>query len=124
MGWGGHIRGMSEHLMVFPDRETADQVAAELADEGFTEVRVVREALAGEDDSEDHEWAVYVREEMVADEPGDEDEQRTRDQTRQIGRDLLDQNLERTGSERQIERVEHADQRDEYDQPKGYGRNS
>ena len=70
MGWGGHTRGMSEHLMVFPDRETADQVAAELADEGFTEVRVVREALAGEDDSEDHEWAVYVREEMVADESG------------------------------------------------------
>ena len=70
MGWGGHTRGMSEHLMVFPDRETADQVAAELADEGFTEVRVVREALAGEDDSEDHEWAVYVREEMVADDSG------------------------------------------------------
>ena len=70
MGWGGHTRGMSEHLMVFPDRETADQVAAELADEGFTEVRVVREALAGEDDSEDHEWAVHVREEMVADDSG------------------------------------------------------
>jgi hypothetical protein len=61
---------MSEHLMVFPDRESADEIAAELADEGFTEVRVVREALAGEDDSEDHEWAVYVREEMVADESG------------------------------------------------------
>jgi hypothetical protein len=61
---------MSEHLMVFPDRATADEVAAAIADEGFTEVRVVREALAGEDDSEGHEWAVYVREEMVADETG------------------------------------------------------
>jgi hypothetical protein len=61
---------MSEHLLVFPDRDTADEVASGLADEGFTEVRVVREALAGEDDAEDHEWAVYVREEMVADESG------------------------------------------------------
>lgn len=61
---------MSEHLLVFPDRDTAEDVAAELADDGFTEVRVVREALAGEDDSEAHEWAVYVREDMVADEGG------------------------------------------------------
>ena len=45
-------------------------VAQTLRDEGFTEVRVVREALAGEDDSEDHEWAVHVTEEMVADESG------------------------------------------------------
>ncbi|PKW27692.1 ribonuclease E inhibitor RraB [Phycicoccus duodecadis] len=59
---------MTEHLLVFPDRETADEVAAGLADEGFTEVRVVREALAGEDDAEAHEWAVLVREEMVVDE--------------------------------------------------------
>ena len=61
---------VSEHLLVFPDRETADDVAAEFAHEGFSEVRVVREALAGEDDSDDHEWAVYVVEEMVADESG------------------------------------------------------
>ena len=59
---------MSEHLLVFPDRDVADEVAAQLADEGFTEVRVVREALAGEDDSEAHEWAVYVREAHVVDE--------------------------------------------------------
>jgi hypothetical protein len=52
---------MSEHLLVFPERDVAEQVAEELRDEGFTEVRVVREALAGEDDSEDHEWAVHVR---------------------------------------------------------------
>lgn len=61
---------MSEHLLVFPDRDVAEQVAAELEDEGFTSVRVVREALAGEDDSEAHEWAVHVVEAMVADESG------------------------------------------------------
>ena len=59
---------MSEHLLVFPDRDVADEVAEELSGEGFTEVRVVREALAGEDDADDHEWAVYVREENVVDE--------------------------------------------------------
>ncbi|WP_270886971.1 ribonuclease E inhibitor RraB [Pedococcus sp. 5OH_020] len=61
---------MSEHLLVFPDRATAEDVAAELAEEGFTEVRVIREALAGEDDSEAHEWGVHVVEPMVADESG------------------------------------------------------
>ena len=59
---------MSEHLLVFPAKDVAEEVAAELSDEGFTEVRIVREALAGEDDVEDHEWAVYVREENVVDE--------------------------------------------------------
>jgi hypothetical protein len=61
---------MSEHLLVFQERGVAEQVAADLADEGFSEVRVIREALSGEDDSESHEWAVYVVEEMVADETG------------------------------------------------------
>ena len=70
---------VSEHLLVFGGRDVAEQVAAGLADEGFTEVRVVREALsgrgprpagAGADDAEDHEWAVYVREDNVADESG------------------------------------------------------
>ena len=59
---------MSEHLLVFPDKDAAEEVAEELSGEGFTEVRVLREALAGEDDSQDHEWAVYVREENVVDE--------------------------------------------------------
>lgn len=70
---------MSEHLLLFPDRDTADQVATELADRGtpalcagagFTEIRVLRVAHAGEDDAEDHEWGVHVREDMVADESG------------------------------------------------------
>ena len=56
--------------MVFPDRDDADRIAEDLRDEGFSEVRVVREALTGEDDGEDHEWAVYVREEMITDEGG------------------------------------------------------
>ena len=51
---------MAEHLVVFPDRDDAERVADELIQEGFLEVRVVREALAGEDDGEDHEWAVHV----------------------------------------------------------------
>jgi hypothetical protein len=55
---------------VLPEREAAEALADELEAEGLPEVRVVREALAGEDDSEDHEWAVHVREEMVADESG------------------------------------------------------
>ncbi|MFW5471337.1 hypothetical protein ACOCJ4_14980 [Knoellia sp. CPCC 206435] len=61
---------MSDHLLLFPERETADEVASELGDEGFTEVRVIRVAHAGDDDAEDAEWAVLVREEMVADETG------------------------------------------------------
>ena len=56
--------------MLFPERETADEVASELGDEGFTEVRVIRVAHAGDDDAEDAEWGVLVREEMVADESG------------------------------------------------------
>ena len=59
---------MSEHLLVFPDRDVAEQVADELSEEGFTEVRVVREVLSGEDDAEDVEWAVHVREANVVDE--------------------------------------------------------
>ena len=52
---------MSEHLLVLPEREVAEELADELALEGFARVRVIREALAGEDDAEDHDWAVYVR---------------------------------------------------------------
>ncbi len=61
---------MSEHLLVFPDRETAEDVAGELSGEGFTEVRVVREALPGPDDAAAPAWAVYVRERNVTDETG------------------------------------------------------
>ena len=50
-----------EHLIVLPERDGAEDLAEELEAEGLADVRVVREALAGEDDSEAHEWAVYVR---------------------------------------------------------------
>ena len=56
-------------------------------------------------------------------EPGDEHEQHAGDQARQIGGDLLDQDLEWSGGERQVERIEHADQRDQDDQPEGHGGN-
>ena len=51
----------TQHLIVLPERDTAEELAEELEAEGLADVRVVREALAGEDDSEAHEWAVYVR---------------------------------------------------------------
>lgn len=61
---------MSEHLLVFPERGIAEDVGAELKEEGFTEVRVFRQPLAGDDDDESAEWAVYVREANVTDEGG------------------------------------------------------
>ena len=60
---------MSEHLLVLPDRDDAEELAEELAGAGFLDVRVVREALAGEDDAEDHEWAVHVVVEDARDTP-------------------------------------------------------
>jgi hypothetical protein len=57
-----------DYLLVLPDREDAEDLAEELAqDPALTQVRVVREALAGEDDAEDHEWAVYVRADTIDD---------------------------------------------------------
>jgi len=47
--------------MVFADREAAEDVADQLLDDGeFASVRVVSEALAGEDDAEDVDWVVHV----------------------------------------------------------------
>ena len=64
------LRLVTEHLLLFPERETADEIATELDEEGFTEVRVLRVAHAGDDDAEDAEWAVHIREEMVDDPSG------------------------------------------------------
>lgn len=63
-----HSGGVIDYLLVFPSRDDAEEVADELREEEFSEVRLVREALAGEDDSEDHEWAVYVRLDTIDDE--------------------------------------------------------
>ena len=55
-----------EHLLVFPGRDVAEEVADDLRFEDLEDVRVMREALTGDDagdvlDSGDEEWAVYVR---------------------------------------------------------------
>ena len=54
---------MSErHVLVFPDRDAAEEVAGELPDRfGLAEEpQLVRDALAGEDDAEDAQWLVVV----------------------------------------------------------------
>lgn len=60
----------SEHLIILPDRETAEEIAEELREEGFEHVRVVREAARTEEDDEDHEWAVYVLDTRLPDTSG------------------------------------------------------
>lgn len=60
----------SEHLIILPDREVAEDLAQELAEEGFDHVRVVREAARTEEDDEDHEWAVYVLDTRLPDTAG------------------------------------------------------
>ncbi|MEU3616784.1 hypothetical protein ABZ725_31435 [Streptomyces sp. NPDC006872] len=55
------------HVLVLPDREAAEEVAQALGERFGVgeEPRIVRDALAGEDDAEDAQWLVLV---------GDEDE--------------------------------------------------
>ena len=50
------------HVLVLPDRDTAEEVAGELADRFgvAAEPQLVRDALAGEDDAEDAQWLVVV----------------------------------------------------------------
>lgn len=53
------------HVLVLPDRDAA-QEAAEALSERFgvaEEPRLVRDALAGEDDAEDAQWLVLLRDE-------------------------------------------------------------
>ncbi|WP_326823608.1 hypothetical protein OHA77_36610 [Streptosporangium sp. NBC_01639] len=50
------------HLLVFAERDDAEEVAETVAEE-FPRIgvpAVVREALAGEDDAEDAQWVVVV----------------------------------------------------------------
>ncbi|MER5435100.1 hypothetical protein [Streptomyces sp. NPDC002588] len=51
------------HVLVLPDREAAEEVVEALAERFgvVEELRVVRDALAGEDDAEDAQWLVGVR---------------------------------------------------------------
>ncbi|MEW2545212.1 hypothetical protein AB0910_05420 [Streptomyces sp. NPDC047002] len=50
------------HLLVLPDRDAAEEAAAGFADRFGSggEPRIVRDALAGEDDAEDAQWLVLV----------------------------------------------------------------
>ncbi|MGP3990039.1 hypothetical protein [Streptomyces sp. 3N207] len=50
------------HVLVLPDRDAAEEVAAQLELRlGLAEEpRLVREALAGEDDAEDAQWLVVL----------------------------------------------------------------
>lgn len=53
------------HVLVLPDRDAAEE-AAEALGERFDvdeEPRLVRDALAGEDDAEDAQWLVVLRDE-------------------------------------------------------------
>ena len=50
------------HVLVLPDRDAAEEVAAELEELlGLAEEpQLVRDALAGEDDAEDAQWLVVL----------------------------------------------------------------
>ncbi|MFF4248369.1 hypothetical protein ACFYY2_28430 [Streptomyces sp. NPDC001822] len=50
------------HVLVLPDRDSAEAVAEELPDRFPVdeEPQLVRDALAGEDDAEDAQWLVVV----------------------------------------------------------------
>lgn len=61
---------MTDHLLVFPERATAEEVAAELAEEGFAQVRIVREIARTEDDAESAEWGVYLVDDRLPDVEG------------------------------------------------------
>ncbi|MFB9369396.1 hypothetical protein ACWCYY_08410 [Kitasatospora sp. NPDC001664] len=52
----------TRQLLVFPDRDAADEVAEELSARwpDLGEIEVARDALAGEDDAEDAQWVVAV----------------------------------------------------------------
>ncbi len=64
-----------EHLLVFADRDVADAVADSIDRHDYARVQVIREALAGEDDAEAHEWAVYIVDERL---DSDEETERQR----------------------------------------------
>ncbi|PJM97015.1 hypothetical protein [Streptomyces sp. CB01373] len=53
------------HVLVLPDRDAAEEAAQALAERFAVdeEPRIVRDALAGEDDAEDAQWLVLLRDE-------------------------------------------------------------
>jgi hypothetical protein len=64
------------HVLVLPDRDAAEEVAQELGERfGLAEEpQLVRDALAGEDDAEDAQWLVVLRDEGERLNPGALDE--------------------------------------------------
>ncbi|MFD4951644.1 MULTISPECIES: hypothetical protein [unclassified Streptomyces] len=54
-----------KHVLVLPDRDAAEEAAQALAERFAVdeEPRIVRDALAGEDDAEDAQWLVVLRDE-------------------------------------------------------------
>ncbi|MFI9819014.1 hypothetical protein ACIHFC_00825 [Streptomyces sp. NPDC052013] len=64
------------HVLVLPDRDAAEEVVEALRERfGVAEeLRVVRDALAGEDDAEDAQWLVALRDEEEHLDPAELDE--------------------------------------------------
>lgn len=61
------------HVLVLPDRDAAEEVAEALGERFGVpeEPRLVRDALAGEDDAEDAQWLVVLRDEAARLDPGE-----------------------------------------------------
>ncbi|CAL9553285.1 hypothetical protein GCM10010261_04110 [Streptomyces pilosus] len=61
------------HVLVLPDRDAAEEVAEALGERFGVdeEPRLVRDALAGEDDAEDAQWLVVLRDEAERLDPGE-----------------------------------------------------
>ncbi|MBC7269065.1 MAG: hypothetical protein H5T76_10115 [Streptomyces sp.] len=63
------------HVLVLPDRDAAEEVAEALGErfQVREEPRLVRDALAGEDDAEDAQWLVLLRDAEGRLDPGELD---------------------------------------------------
>ncbi|CAM5361287.1 putative protein OS=Streptomyces griseorubiginosus OX=67304 GN=DWG14_05614 PE=4 SV=1 [Streptomyces griseorubiginosus] len=79
MGGGGDLENGSvsdvRHVLVLPDRDAAEEVVEALRERFAVaeEPQVVRDALAGEDDAEDAQWLVVLRDEAGRLDPGELD---------------------------------------------------
>ncbi|MEU3861873.1 hypothetical protein AB0F03_31685 [Streptomyces sp. NPDC028722] len=63
------------HVLVLPDRDAAEEVTEALRERFGTdeEPRLVRDALAGEDDAEDAQWLLLLRDEKERLDPAELD---------------------------------------------------
>ncbi len=71
------MSGVSDvrHVLVLPDRDAAEEVVEALGERFGVdeEPQLVRDALAGEDDAEDAQWLVVLRDEDGRLDPGELD---------------------------------------------------